>query len=71
MPVGVLVRMAMRMVVAAVGRAVRVDNPVSRRRFLARQPSAEGYAGFADFGMWRLEVEDAHFIGGRLSFIGK
>lgn len=46
------------------GRAVPTDDPVSRRRFLARHPSAEGYASFADFGMWRLEVSDAHFIGG-------
>ncbi|RTL63465.1 MAG: HugZ family protein [Hyphomicrobiales bacterium] len=46
------------------GRAVPTGDPVSRRRFLARHPSAEGYASFADFGMWRLEVSDAHFIGG-------
>ncbi len=46
------------------GRAVRTDDEVPRRRFLARHPSAEAYASFADFGMWRLEVNDAHFIGG-------
>lgn len=34
------------------------------RRFVARHPSAQGYAGFADFGLWRLEIRDAHFIGG-------
>lgn len=46
------------------GRAQRTDDPVARRRFLARHPSAEGYAKFADFGLWRLDVQDAHFIGG-------
>ncbi len=34
------------------------------RRFLARHPSAEMYAGFADFAFYRLNVERAHFIGG-------
>ncbi len=46
------------------GKAEPIDDPVCRRRFLARHPTAEGYASFADFGMWRLEIEDAHFIGG-------
>lgn len=39
--------------------------------FLARHPSAERYASFADFGYWRLEVESARFVGGfgRMSWI--
>ena len=36
----------------------------ARRRFLARHPAAEGYAGFADFSMYSLEVAGGHFIGG-------
>ncbi len=28
-----------------------------RRRFLARHPKAELYAGFADFALWRMSVE--------------
>ena len=35
-----------------------------RQRFLARQPDAQMYAGFADFSYWRMTVERAHYIGG-------
>ena len=34
------------------------------RRFLARHPSAEGYASFADFSIYDLEVAGGHYIGG-------
>lgn len=34
------------------------------RRFLARHPSAEGYAQFADFSVYELEVARGHYIGG-------
>jgi putative heme iron utilization protein len=34
------------------------------RRFLARHPSAEGYASFADFSIYALEVAGGHYIGG-------
>jgi putative heme iron utilization protein len=36
----------------------------SKARFLARHTSAEGYANFPDFGMYKLEVTGGHFIGG-------
>lgn len=36
----------------------------SAQRFLARHPTAAGYATFADFGFYALEAEKAHFIGG-------
>ena len=36
----------------------------ARERFLARHPSAEAYAGFADFSIYRLSLASAHFIGG-------
>jgi putative heme iron utilization protein len=39
-------------------------SPAALRRFLARHPSAEGYAGFADFSTYRLEVSGGHYIGG-------
>jgi len=42
----------------------RTDDPAVRRRFLARHPSAETYAGFADFGFWRMEVSGAHLVAG-------
>jgi heme iron utilization protein len=35
-----------------------------RRRFLARHPKSELYAGFADFSFWRLDVASAHLNGG-------
>src|SRR5579862_7988273 len=33
-------------------------------RFLARHPSAETYARFADFKLYRVDVERAHFVAG-------
>jgi heme iron utilization protein len=35
-----------------------------RRRFLARHPKSELYAGFGDFSFWRLAVASAHLNGG-------
>ena len=46
------------------GEARPSDSPTARRRFLARHPSAEGYAGFADFSIYALEVASGHYIGG-------
>ena len=43
------------------------DDPAEaavRRRFLARHPKAELYAGFADFSFWRLDPLSAHLNGG-------
>jgi len=34
------------------------------RRFLARHPAAALYAGFGDFGFWRVRLERAHYVGG-------
>ena len=41
-----------------------IDEPRLRRRFLARHPKSELYAGFADFSFWRLNVVSAHLNGG-------
>jgi putative heme iron utilization protein len=46
------------------GQARPTTSPTARRRFLARHPSAEGYAGFADFSMYALEVAGGHYVGG-------
>lgn len=46
------------------GQAKPSTSPTALRRFLARHPSAEGYAGFADFSAYSLEVTGGHFIGG-------
>jgi len=35
-----------------------------RHRFLMRHPKSELYAGFADFGFWRMAVVSAHLNGG-------
>jgi putative heme iron utilization protein len=35
-----------------------------RGRFLARHPEAAGYAGFADFGFFRLVPDTAHLVAG-------
>jgi heme iron utilization protein len=40
------------------------DEPRLRRRFLARHPKAELYAGFADFALWRLLIASAHLNAG-------
>jgi len=40
------------------------DEARIRRRFLARHPKSELYAGFADFGFWRMDVVSAHLNGG-------
>lgn len=51
--------------VTVLGRAVRCDGDASARaRFLARHPSAAGYADFGDFAFWRIEVERAHQVAG-------
>jgi putative heme iron utilization protein len=40
------------------------DDARVRRRFLARHPKSELYAGFGDFAFWRLAVAAAHLNGG-------
>jgi heme iron utilization protein len=40
------------------------SEPRLRRRFLARHPKSELYAGFADFSFWRLGVVSAHLNAG-------
>jgi putative heme iron utilization protein len=41
-----------------------VEDARVRRRFLARHPKSELYAGFGDFSFWRLDVVSAHLNGG-------
>jgi putative heme iron utilization protein len=40
------------------------EEPRIRRRFLARHPKSELYAGFGDFSFWRLKPVSAHLNGG-------
>jgi putative heme iron utilization protein len=46
------------------GRFSKVDGGAAGRRYLARHPAAEMYAGFGDFAFWRLEPERAHAVAG-------
>ncbi|HTR14811.1 MAG TPA: pyridoxamine 5'-phosphate oxidase family protein [Roseiarcus sp.] len=46
------------------GRIVLEASPNARARYLQRNPKATLYADFADFGIFRLEVESVHFNGG-------
>jgi hypothetical protein len=50
--------------VTVLGRIERSDAIGHRRRFLARHPSARHYAGFADFRVYRMSVDRAHYVGG-------
>ena len=46
------------------GRLEKTDDPRHRARYLARHPSADMYAGFGDFAVWRMSVERAHIVAG-------
>src|SRR5208337_1659324 len=46
------------------GRIERCDRARAKARYLQRNPKAGLYAGFADFGNFRLAVESVHFNGG-------
>ncbi|MEM6926700.1 MAG: DUF2470 domain-containing protein, partial [Myxococcota bacterium] len=40
------------------------DDARARRRYLAKHPKAKLYLGFADFSLWRLDIESASFVAG-------
>ena len=46
------------------GRVERCAAPYAKTRYLQRNPKAGLYAGFADFALFTLRIEDAHFNGG-------
>jgi putative heme iron utilization protein len=50
--------------VTVMGTARRSTDPDDRARYLARHPSAAGYADFADFNFYRLAVTRAHLVAG-------
>lgn len=50
--------------VTVMGRFSRVSAADVSRRYLARHPAAELYAGFGDFAFWRLEPDRAHAVAG-------
>lgn len=50
--------------VTVMGRFAKVPAAEVSRRYLARHPAAELYAGFGDFAFWRLEPVEAHAVAG-------
>ncbi|MGE0092957.1 MAG: HugZ family protein [Alphaproteobacteria bacterium] len=50
--------------VSVLGRAALSNDAHERTRFLARHPSAEAYARFSDFRLYRIVVERAHLVAG-------
>ncbi|WP_395022283.1 hypothetical protein [Dongia sp.] len=50
--------------VTLIGRVAAADTPENRARYLAAQPSAQGYAGFGDFHLYRFEIQEALLVAG-------
>jgi putative heme iron utilization protein len=50
--------------VMLMGRAAVTTDENDRRRYLARQPEAAMFAGFADFAFYRIEISAAHLVAG-------
>ena len=50
--------------VTVIGRFEKTGAPHISRRYLARHPEAALYAGFGDFGYWRLVPEIVHAVAG-------
>ena len=46
------------------GRVERCAEPRAKVRYLQRNPKAGLYAGFADFALYQLRIDDVHFNGG-------
>jgi heme iron utilization protein len=46
------------------GSAAATADAHARRRYLARQPEAEMFVDFADFGFYRVTLESAHLVAG-------
>ncbi|MBV8536502.1 MAG: DUF2470 domain-containing protein [Alphaproteobacteria bacterium] len=46
------------------GMARKTAGASDRARFVARHPSAELYAGFKDFAVWRVDIERGHLVAG-------
>jgi hypothetical protein len=50
--------------ISLVGTIATTDDPLARRRFIARHPSAAAYADFKDFSLWRIDVTSGHLVAG-------
>ena len=52
------------------GRALKDADPDLLRRYVARHPDAERYAGFGDFSIYRFEMEAGHLVAGFGRIVG-
>src|SRR5262245_4049533 len=50
--------------VMLMGTAAVTQDEVARRRYLARQPDAEAFAGFGDFSFYEIRLKGAHLVAG-------
>ena len=50
--------------VMLMGEAAVTDDANARRRYLARHPEAEQFAGFGDFAFYRVTLSRAHLVAG-------
>ena len=50
--------------VMLMGTAEPTESEADKRRYLVRHPSAEMFAGFGDFGFYRMAVKGAHLVAG-------
>jgi heme iron utilization protein len=50
--------------VTLMGHAGVTQDANDKRRYLARQPESEMFAGFADFAYYRIDIERAHLVAG-------
>jgi putative heme iron utilization protein len=50
--------------VMLMGTVALATEDAARRRYLARQPEAEMFAGFGDFAFYRMQVSGAHLVAG-------
>jgi putative heme iron utilization protein len=50
--------------VMLLGTAAKTDSADARRRYLAQQPEAEMFAGFADFAFYEIKLKGAHLVAG-------
>src|SRR6202049_2994281 len=50
--------------VMLMGAAVVTTDENARRRYLARQPEAEMFAGFGDFAFYEIKLKGAHLVAG-------
>jgi putative heme iron utilization protein len=46
------------------GKMTQTDDPAARRRYLSRHPEAEQFAGFKDFGFYRMDISRIHLVAG-------